>query len=280
MPGLRWRYCVIGTFNLHTILWILIYEFYDSLRYSKDTTPSNRMFGISLYQQKNIELRPEGRRPFDPKHLFVKNDLSYPNTPYLSQIPCSWGGVYFPEHWREFHSYLINRLSESTHTIEEIIVPSIRSNKWSKSWKKYFIELVYLRGYVMLYPNYDNFTSFSTNHLEVGAHVRGDLSKRTFAKKKAQFNLPLMPLPAPLTGGTISIPGILDLPEGSLPTFSALPVVDLWGHITTSDEIILRGYDRHHEMMDCEDLNTTASDYNATNLLCGKRRSVSDKELP
>ncbi|KIJ65143.1 hypothetical protein HYDPIDRAFT_153126, partial [Hydnomerulius pinastri MD-312] len=87
-------------------------------------------------------------------------------------IPCSWGALYFPSHWREFHDYLSIRLSQHAFPISTTVVPGVRSNKWTKSWKKYFIELVYLRGYVMLYANYEDFVSFSTNHLEVGSHVR------------------------------------------------------------------------------------------------------------
>lgn len=110
---------------------------------------SKRLFGISLYQPKNVELRPEGRMPFDAHNLF--SDLSLPyNSPYLSQVPCSWGAAYFPEAWREFHQYLSLRLSEHSIDISTTIVPDVRSNRWPRSWKKYFIEMVYLRGYLML----------------------------------------------------------------------------------------------------------------------------------
>lgn len=57
-------------------------------------SPSNRdpsLFGISLYQQKNVELRLEGRRPFYARALFAANGIEPHDTPYLSPIPCSWG---------------------------------------------------------------------------------------------------------------------------------------------------------------------------------------------
>src|SRR5258708_6034589 len=130
-------------------------------RYGRQEDKSPRMFGISLYQQRTVELRPEGRRPFNATNLFHSLGIRHPSTPYLSQVPCSWGGVYFPEVWREFHKYLIDRLSERIYNIETMVVPESRSNKWTKSWKKFFIEMVYLRGYVMLYPNYVGFTSLS-----------------------------------------------------------------------------------------------------------------------
>ncbi|KAG9312808.1 hypothetical protein JVU11DRAFT_6224 [Chiua virens] len=106
------------------------------LRYKYGTAnpTSANLFGISLYQQKIIELRPPGRQPFNAHALFQSAALD-PSTP--------WGALYFPAPWRDFHAYLVHRLAQP-HTR---IVPGVRSNIWSKSWKKYFIELVYLRGY-------------------------------------------------------------------------------------------------------------------------------------
>ncbi|KAJ7767459.1 hypothetical protein DFH07DRAFT_915684 [Mycena maculata] len=193
-------------------------------RYGEDRDQTNQLFGISLYQQKNIELHPEGRKTFDPRGLFVKHGVADPSTPYLSQIPCSWGAVYFPEHWREFHDYLGARLSESTMEIERIVVPDVRSNNWTKSWKKYFIEMVYLRGYVMLYPNYADFVSLSTNHLEVGSHV-----KERPKEKQEVFRLPLMKLEESWQ--------LLDLPRGTLPRWGTLPVLNLTGFLSGLEEI-------------------------------------------
>lgn len=220
------------------------------------------MFGISLYQQKMIELRPEGRRSFDARALFTAGGIPNPNTPYLSQIPCSWGAVYFPEHWREFHDYLSIRLSEYSMKIHENVVPDIRSNKWVKSWKKYFIELVYLRGYVMLYPNYANFTSLSINHLELGSHVK-DQPEKEYLRKKALFMLPLMPL----TNASVPLsPGLLDLPEQRLPSLSSLPVLDLMGKLSSASDLLERGTKRRTELTSCS--ATIFLAYDARELMC------------
>lgn len=186
-----------------------------------------------------MELPPEGRRPFNARNLFSNSNLPEPSTPYLSPIPCSWGAIYFPEHWREFHAYLSVRLSEFSLKIGQPVVPAVRSNRWTKSWKKYFIELVYLRGYVMLYPNYADFVSLSTNHLEVGSHVK----VRT-KEKQALFIVPLMRL-AP------AAPDILDLPGGTLPRWAALPVLNLTGSLTTLDALAEVGRARRVELTGC-----------------------------
>lgn len=225
--------------------------------YGRRSINSDRLFGVSLYQQKSIELRPSGREPFSASSLLDSVDHPHSNSPYLSQIPCSWGAVYFPEHWRLFHAYLIDRLSEHTYPIDTpIISPSdrIRSNRWTRSWKKFFNEFVYLHGYVMLYPNYSNWTALSTNHLEVGVHVRG--REPHFQRKREQFDLPLMPLPIPSSSSPTSsksdqirIPSILDLPLQKLPPWDSLPVIDLWGFLSSHDELRERGVQRYKQLI-------------------------------
>ncbi|KAL8280882.1 hypothetical protein RQP46_006561 [Phenoliferia psychrophenolica] len=232
---------------------ILHYRYHSATR-----ARSTRLFGVSLYQQRNIELRLEGRQPFDAHKLF--DDLSIPSTsPYLSQIPCSWGAAYFPEVWREFHAYLALRLSETALPITDAIVPEIKSNKWPRSWKKYFIELVYMRGYVMLYPNYADFLSFSTNHLEKGTHIHVDTVDE---KRKRQFNVPLMQRNSSIVGG---------LPGQQLPDWDALPVLDLWGAVASDDDLVERGWQSVAQLDTCPPFRLdVAPTYNARELLCAK----------
>lgn len=213
---------------------ILYYRYGSQAMRSK----AQRLFGISLYQPKNIELRPEGRRKFDAHKLL--DEVGLPSTlPYLSQIPCSWGGAYSPEHWKEFHQFLAIRLSEATLDMSEPIVPNIRSNRWPNSWKRYLIELVYLRGYSMLYPNYAGFRSLSTNHLEQGTHVREEAKAQ---KRRDLFEVPLL----------TEDDNLLDeLPDSRLPSWSTLPILDFWGSIVSEAEIVERGRSTFNELELC-----------------------------
>lgn len=220
------------------------------------------MFGISLYQQKHLELPMEGRQAFNPRALFSALGVPHPFTPYLSAVPCSWGAIYFPEHWREFHDYLSVRLASTVLAIDDEVVPAVRSNHWAKSWKKFFIELVYLRGYVMLYPNYEDFVSLSTNHLEVGSHV-----KVRSAEKQDLFLLPLMQLHKPQESSRL-----LDLPHGSLPPLAVLPVLNLTGHLTSLDVLVKQGLARRTELFNCI---SPSGLYDARSLMC-----ASDASLP
>jgi hypothetical protein len=212
------------------------------IRYSDPFNASSQLFGISLYQQKVNELGMEGRRPFSAHEKLADEGQQHPTTPYLSPVPCSWGAVYFPEQWRVFHRYLSERLLETQIKLGDVVAPEVRSNHWTKSWKKYFIELAYLRGWVMLYPNYSNFSSLSTNHLEIGSHVKA----RTI-DKKTMFLLPLINAPK---SSNERCP-LLELPGGVLPPFRALPVFNLTGSTTTLDKLRNQGQQRCNELNWC-----------------------------
>ncbi|KAF4611047.1 hypothetical protein D9613_006824 [Agrocybe pediades] len=233
-------------------------------RYNGSGAKANKLFGISLYQQKHLELPLSGRHEFNPRLLFSEAGFPNADTPYLSQVPCSWGAVYFPEHWREFHDYLSLRLTETAMTLDEEVVPGVRSNFWSKSWKRFYIELVYLRGYAMLYPNYEDFLSLSTNHLEVGSHV-----KVRSQEKRDLFLLPLLPL-SPGTRGH----RLLEIPDQRLPAFETLPVLDLTGTLTSLEEISAQGDLRRSSLLNCTDPTDM---YNIRTLLCLRDATIEVK---
>ncbi|GBB88802.1 hypothetical protein RclHR1_01540025 [Rhizophagus clarus] len=206
-------------------------------RYGPDRVHSKRMYGISYYGSKVNELNLSGRKPFDP--VIPLEGTNYPlRIPYLWQVPCSWGAVFFPEIWREFHDYFPARLQDSNGLqIQNITVPESRSNHWKNSWKRFLIELVYLRGYVMLYPNYENFLSFSTNHAEAGEHIH--LAEG--AKPIQVFEVPLMDEDIVLSG----------LPGGTMPKYTDLPTLDLLGNLISQEELIQRGRALHSEVSLC-----------------------------
>ncbi|KAF9968471.1 hypothetical protein BGZ73_009257 [Actinomortierella ambigua] len=178
-------------------------------RYSPGHHLYHRMFGVSMYSQKFVETHLSGRSPFNPEDIFIETPEYELRTPFLLQLPCSWGAVYFPEHWREFHEFLDQEL---------------------------FIEMIYMRGYVMLYPNYFNFTSFSTNHLEWGTHTK---QQRNSA---GTFLVPLMMESSKM---------LEDLPNHRLPDWDSLPVLDLWANLATSAELVKRGRELQEQLNPC-----------------------------
>ncbi|KAI8639795.1 hypothetical protein BD408DRAFT_349200 [Parasitella parasitica] len=231
---------------------------YNILKYRYESESAySHIYGVSLYSPRNLELKSEGRRPFSPEPVLEQGGYSK-RAPYATQIPCSWGAVYFPEHWREFHTYVTERVAKEeryTKGYYNITVPGSRSERWSKSWKKYFIELVYLRAYVMVYPNFENFESFSTNHLEYGTHVKLKNNGRAQSKVE-QFLVPLMQQDTILT----------QLPDHHLPDFEHLPIMDLWGRIRTLSELDHVGSEWHTKVSNCK--RNPSGVFDAKDILC------------
>jgi hypothetical protein len=135
-----------------------------------ETDLARRMYGISLIQQKTNELDKERKSQSWTADAEIRGTRFADHSPYLSQVPSSWGELFFPEIWREYHKFIQMRHNKETYLkLEEgLVTPSVVSDTWTTSWKRYLIELVFLRGYAMLYPNYADFQSLSTNHVELG----------------------------------------------------------------------------------------------------------------
>ncbi|KAK4370565.1 hypothetical protein RND71_010040 [Anisodus tanguticus] len=163
-------------------LWIK----YALLSYHYDPEISlPELSSISLYTPRLVEVvkeRPKWNATDFFKHI-------HPNTPYLHQLPCSWGAVFFPKQWREFYIYMNMRFTEDAKQ-NPVQIPRSRTNGWQASWKKFLIDMMYLRGYVTLYPNFPNQTSFSTNHMEPGTHIAA--KENVIKHNKADFEVPLL----------------------------------------------------------------------------------------
>ncbi|CAN4100876.1 unnamed protein product [Withania somnifera] len=188
-------------------LWIK----YALLSYHYDPETSlPELSSISLYIPRLVEVvkeRPKWNATDFFKHI-------HPNTPYLHQLPCSWGAVFFPKHWREFYVYMNMRFTEDAKQ-NPVQIPRSRTNGWQASWKKFLIDMMYLRGYVTLYPNFPNQTSFSTNHMEPGAHIAA--KENMINHNKADFEVPL------LKEDFRNF-----LPNGKMPATSRLPSLNLF----------------------------------------------------
>lgn len=137
------------------------------------------VFGISLYTPRVIETT----NPY--AHYSPDVQLqAYNAQAYLHQLPCSWGALQFPKPWSLFQKYMHHRLSVNSSFM---LVSSSRTNGWIASWKKFYIEMAWAKGLFMLYPNFFNQTSFSTNHLEAGVHIK----KHDTIHDQANYTVPL-----------------------------------------------------------------------------------------
>lgn len=150
-----------------------------ALRHISSSKMRDRIYGVSLYTPRVVEVT----NPY--MHFRPDIELAeYNSFSYLHSIPCSWGALQFPGPWREFHQYMQFRLRTNDSFL---IIPGSRSNGWKGSWKKYYMELAWAKGLYMLYPNFRNQSSFSTNHLEHGVHI----SKNDATHLPANYTVPL-----------------------------------------------------------------------------------------
>eukprot|EP01018_Ginkgo_biloba_P031332 Gb_01245 [translate_table: standard] len=188
---------------------------------------------IALYTPRLIEVVKE--RPRWNATEFFKQ--LHPNSPYLHQLPCSWGALFFPKHWREFYMYMNTRFTEDAKK-NPVQIPRSRTNGWQASWKKFLIDMMYLRGYVSLYPNFPNQTSFSTNHMEPGAHISA--TDNVVNHKKADFEVPL------LQEDFRNF-----LPNQKLPSASKLPVLNLFNQPVTLKGLKAAGAKLVQDVLQC-----------------------------
>ncbi|KAF7154394.1 hypothetical protein RHSIM_Rhsim01G0215800 [Rhododendron simsii] len=217
---------------------------YALLAYHYDPQVSlPELSSISLYTPRLVEVVKE-RPKWNATEFFKKT----PNTPYLHQLPCSWGAVFFPKHWKEFYVYMNMRFTENAKE-NPVQIPKSRTNGWQASWKKFLIDMMYLRGYVSLYPNFPEQASFSTNHMEPGAHISA--KDNVLKHDKSDFEVPL------LKEDFRNF-----LPGGKLPSASKLPSLNLFNRPVSLKGLKAAGAKLRQDVLECEATETVMVDHN------------------
>ncbi|CAI0452985.1 unnamed protein product [Linum tenue] len=212
-------------------LWIK----YALLAYHYDPQVSlPELSSISLYTPKLVEVVKE-RPKWNATDFFKR---IHPNTPYLHQLPCSWGAVFFPKQWREFYVYMNMRFTEDAKS-NPVQIPKSRTNGWQASWKKFLIDMMYLRGYVSLYPNFPGQASFSTNHMEPGAHISA--KDNVVKHDKTDFEVPLM---------KDDFRGML--PGAKFPPVSKLPSLNLFNQPVSLKGLKAAGAKLGQDVLKCD----------------------------
>uniref|UniRef100_A0A6N2L1X5 Glycosyl transferase 64 domain-containing protein n=1 Tax=Salix viminalis TaxID=40686 RepID=A0A6N2L1X5_SALVM len=221
-------------------LWIK----YALLAYHYDPQVSlPELSSISLYTPRLVEVVKE-RPKWNATDFFKR---VHPNTPYLHQLPCSWGSVFFPKQWRAM--------------LHEHEIPKSRTNGWQASWKKFLIDMMYLRGYVSLYPNFPNQASFSTNHMEPGAHISA--KDNVVKHDKTDFEVPL------LKEDFRSF-----LPNGKFPPASKLPSLNLFNQPVSLKGLKAAGAKLGQDVLRCDQATEIVSVDHETDLTVQRRAEM------
>lgn len=127
----------------------------------KNTKDLHKIAGCSFYTPRVDEISMKG----DPENP-TKINFASEEEMFLLQLPSSWGAIYKASTWLQFLQFYEWRQSLGF----PILLPELRSNEWKLSWKRHFIDFMIYHGYAVLYPNFKDQQSFSTNHYEEGVH--------------------------------------------------------------------------------------------------------------
>ncbi|KAG2232901.1 hypothetical protein INT48_004914 [Thamnidium elegans] len=226
-PGHDDEYAVMLDDRIELSSQFYIWLKYNVLKYGYQQQTSH-IFGVSVYSPRIIDTDPSGRKLIDIQ-----------DKPYLMQAPTSFGGaLYFPKHWKEFHDYITARLTDQAtvkrgsgnpHLFKDSLLTVAKSNKWSSSWRKYFDEMIYMRGYVMVYPNQSYSTLNSITH--------DKLSK----KKQDDYSIADKLYHVPLSNQVSELPDI-----------DSLDVLDLHAKLTNTSLLVQRGHQLQSKFSACK----------------------------
>jgi len=164
------------TLSPHYFKWVLkIVELFDKL----ESTVKENVVGFSLSPQRLDELSYPFRKWLPSDHISTEH------TVYASAVPSSWAPIYIGEKWEAFLNFTLcranypfyNLTDEHNHILGEklgdanLYVPNVRSNSWARSWKRFMVDFMYGRGYVMIYPNLPLGAGWATTKHLFGEHV-------------------------------------------------------------------------------------------------------------
>ncbi|KAI9364524.1 glycosyl transferase family 64 domain-containing protein [Zopfochytrium polystomum] len=147
---------------------------------------SSSCIGVSLYNQRYDEVND---REWEPP-------VSENNEPYILQMPQSWGAVYSADGWSDFLKWYTTLPTDFNP-----LVPNSMTNRWpaEKSWKKFLIRYMLMKGKYLIYPNLPGGLSLSTNNLEPGTNDR--LKGKALEEMRQRFKVPLLDLKSIATHG-------------------------------------------------------------------------------
>jgi len=97
----------------------------------------------------------------------------------LFSQPCSWGALYFPEHWARFLEFASSLRHLPSQQLPKLSCPAtvtsyckVSANHWGRSsWKRLMVYFMIMEGLYMVFPNFAGRVAFSTNHVEPGVHL-------------------------------------------------------------------------------------------------------------
>jgi len=130
-----------------------------------------QMYGFGLQRQNTII----GREQVEEPAKDISNELGG-EVFYKYQLVCTWGAVFFPQHWKEFLRWFVERRRERNF---DPCLPNTASTLWyntkgksSRMWSIWFIRFAFEKGWYNMYLNLPDGSALVTNHREGGLNFK------------------------------------------------------------------------------------------------------------
>ena len=130
-----------------------------------------RMYGFGLQRQNTII----GRKQVDEPAKDITKELGG-EVFYKYQLVCTWGAVFFPQHWKEFIKWFVEHRKERSF---DPCLPNTASTLWyntkgksSRMWSIWFIRFAFEKGWYNMYLNLPDGSALVTNHREGGLNFK------------------------------------------------------------------------------------------------------------
>ena len=189
----------------YLIFSLLEYKYSASALFNAD-----KLLGISL-ELPTLQL--DGRSPFKPP---PENAATHPSSLFLWQAPNSNAALYFGDKWVEFLSFLSNRFAVQPVAAKHQPQAKFVSELYP-AWTEYLLELIWARGYSMLYPSFASRdgSALVTIHNELHHAPEEFMTSKSSGPKSADSESPHNLIDS---GGTLTALSEIDLSGVEKPT--------------------------------------------------------------
>jgi len=130
-----------------------------------------RMYGFGLQKQETVVGREQAAVPAKSISKILGREALF-----KYQLVCTWGAVFFPEHWKEFIRWFVKHRKEKNF---DPCLPNTASTLWyntkgksSRMWSIWFIRFAFEKGWYNLYLNLPDGSALVTNHREGGLNFK------------------------------------------------------------------------------------------------------------
>ena len=233
------NYVLVLQDNVELSPWYMYWLHLSLMKYVYSRSPIDPsvslLTGISL--QSAPKSHSQDQRTLDIRKVLLMTPmyagwLSY-STPYIWQQTLFHSTLFFPSQWKEFHTYISLReyFGGGIPSITDHIPRLSQDRERELVLETYWLELLLVKGYAILYPNFDEGSSFAVQHSE--STTSDAMNKETPLLSWGEF--------------------FEQIEYGGLPDWEDLPVLDFEKRVVGWDQLDRSSRMYWGHLSNCED---------------------------